>query len=127
MTDPRHVIACNGRRVPLHPTGIDGEYVAGVRYRAWKPALGFHPNIEPHSPLIFDIVDTWSNKAINGCTYWSSHPGGRNYETFPVNKEEAEARRISRFAPMGHSQGVIEIGDALCTPETPMTLDLRRV
>lgn len=127
MTDPRHVITCNGRKVPLHPTGIDGEYVAGVRYRAWQPAQGFHPNITPHSPLVFDIVDTWSNKAINGCTYWSSHPGGRNYETFPVNKEEAEARRISRFAPMGHSQGKIIVGDPECPPESPMTLDLRRI
>ena len=37
MVEPRHVISCNGLRVPLHPTGINGQYVAGVRYRAWQP------------------------------------------------------------------------------------------
>ncbi len=105
LTDSRYVLACNGRRVPLVPTGTHGEYVAGVRYRAWQPPSALHPTIGIHSPLVFDLIDTWNGRAIGGCTYRVVHPGGRSYDRFPVNAMEAESRRNTRFQDWGHSVG----------------------
>lgn len=126
LTDSRYVITCNGRTVPLHPTGIQGEYVAGVRYRAWQPPSALHPMIGVHSPLIFDIVDTWNNRSLGGCSYHVVHPGGRSYETFPVNAFEAEGRRISRFRVIEHTTGVVKAEPAEVNADYPYTLDLRR-
>ena len=106
LTDSRYIVTCNGRRLILHNTGTHGEYVGGVRYRAWQPPSALHPTIGVHSPLAFDIIDTWNERAIGGCTYHVSHPGGRHYDTFPVNAYEAEARRVSRFGTDGHTPGV---------------------
>ncbi|MGH8508281.1 MAG: DUF2126 domain-containing protein [Gammaproteobacteria bacterium] len=108
MTDARYVLACHGRRVPLRATATQGEYVAGVRYRAWQPPSALHPTIGVHSPVVFDLIDTWNGRAIGGCTYHVAHPGGRNPTVFPVNAYEAEARRVGRFWPSGHSPGVLE-------------------
>jgi uncharacterized protein (DUF2126 family)/transglutaminase-like putative cysteine protease len=126
LTGGRHMVACNGRPLPLAPTGVRGEYVAGVRFRAWSAPSALHPTIGVHAPLTLDIVDTWSERAIGGCTYHVSHPGGRSYETFPVNANEAEARRVSRFWPHGHTPGPMRIVPEPPNPSFPFTLDLRR-
>jgi len=107
LTPERYVLACNGRRVPLRSTGRHGEYVAGVRYRAWQPPSALHPLIGVHSPLVFDLVDTWNGRSVGGCTYHVSHPGGRSYDTQPVNAFEAESRRVNRFWNFGHTPNVI--------------------
>ena len=143
----RYVVTCNGRRVPLHNTGTHGEYVAGVRFRAWQPPSALHPTIGSHSPLLFDIIDTWNGRSIGGCTYHVAHPGGRSYEVFPVNPYEAETRRFSRFwnhghtggplkpppeyeqlvtfLPQGHVPGPMTPPPEEVNPEYPGTLDLR--
>jgi uncharacterized protein (DUF2126 family)/transglutaminase-like putative cysteine protease len=127
LTDSRHIVTCNGRKLPLKNTGVNGEFVAGVRFKAWSPPSSLHPQIGAHSTLVFDIIDTWKNRAIGGCTYYVSHPGGRFYDTFPINGNEAESRRISRFFSFGYTPGTLqyEISEEL-NPEFPHTLDLRK-
>jgi len=105
INDSRYILLCNGFRVPLTATPVKGEYVCGIRYRAWQPPSALHPTIGVDTPLTFDIVDTWNSRSIGGCTYYVSHPGGRSYDTFPVNSFEAESRRVSRFGNTQHSQG----------------------
>jgi uncharacterized protein (DUF2126 family)/transglutaminase-like putative cysteine protease len=126
MTDPRYVLTCNGRRVPLHPTGVQGEFVAGIRYRAWQPPSCLHPTIPVDGPLVFDLVDDWMDRSAGGCQYHVGHPGGLNPQTFPVNALEAETRRATRFLAFGHTGGKAMIKDDGPNPEFPLTLDLRR-
>ncbi len=147
LTDSRYVLTCNGYRIPLRSTGTHGEFVAGVRYRAWAPPSALHPTIGVHSPLVFDLIDAWNGRSIGGCTYHVMHPGGRNYEVFPVNAFEAESRRINRFWAFGHTppphvhppivdtaqgrfettgaKGSVDIPESRPNPEYPHTLDLR--
>ncbi len=127
LAGDRFILTCNGRRIPLHPTGTNGEKVAGVRFRAWQPPECLQPTIGVHAPLTFDLVDTWNRRSLGGCRYHVTHPGGLNYTTFPVNAYEAERRRLSRFFAMGHTPGEIPIPPAEpLNPELPFTLDLRR-
>ncbi|MCR8923420.1 transglutaminase family protein [Dasania sp. GY-MA-18] len=150
LTDSRYILSCNGYRLPLMNTGVQGEYVAGVRFRAWQPPSALHPMIPVHSPLVIDLIDTWSGRAVGGCTYHVSHPGGRHFETFPVNSLEAEGRRLARFWDIGYTPGnlaaqfsglssagyftaqgstpgPIAPPEDIIEPEYPHTLDLRRV
>lgn len=148
LNEARYILTCNGRRIPLRATRVKGEYVAGVRYQAWCPPSALHPTMGVHTPLVFDLVDVWNERSVGGCTYHVGHPGGRNYETLPVNAYEAEGRRFSRFWDYGHTtgpatpvpvvpaagrfeQGGHPPGPAVpaepeINPEYPLTLDLRR-
>ncbi|WP_334120025.1 transglutaminase family protein [Limnobacter sp.] len=123
--DERYTLTCNGVKIPLHSTGTEGEYVAGVRYRAWQPPNALHPTIGVHTPLVFDLIDTWNGRSLGGCQYHVAHPGGRNYDIFPVNAFEAESRRLTRFFRMGHTQGKVQPKSPSGRSEFPITLDLR--
>lgn len=152
LNGDRYILLCNGARVPLRPTGINEEFVCGIRYRAWQPPSALHPTIGVDTPLTFDIVDTWNGRSIGGCTYYVSHPGGRSYDTFPVNSYEAESRRFSRFGKTAHTQDILvpnttrntlsitqhfieanrqpyvaDIPPALENKEYPYTLDMRKL
>ena len=122
----RYHMAVNGVPLPLNPTGVEGQYVAGVRYRAWQPPSCLHPTIPVDAPLIFDLIDTWNDKSVAGCTYYVEHPGGRNPATVPINAYEAEGRRTARFAPRGHAASLMRLPKPEIIPESPFTLDLRQ-
>jgi uncharacterized protein (DUF2126 family) len=123
----RYLVTCNGYKLPLASAGAFGEQVAGVRFRAWWPPSCLHPTIPTHVPLTFDVFDGWTGRSVGGCRYHVSHPGGRNFETFPINAFEAEGRRLARFESAGHTPGSMVANTIGVHPDFPLTLDLRRV
>ncbi|MDX2287828.1 MAG: transglutaminase family protein [Hyphomicrobiaceae bacterium] len=125
LTDGRHVVTCGGQRLPLVATGTRGEGVAGIRYRAWQPPACLHPTIGVHTPLVIDIVDTWTGRSIGGCRYHVAHPGGKYFDTMPINSLEAEGRRHARFEKHGHTPGPVTVPPERKNPVYPATLDLR--
>jgi uncharacterized protein (DUF2126 family)/transglutaminase-like putative cysteine protease len=124
--ESRFVVACNGRRVPLQPTGAPGELIAGVRYRARQLSATLHPTIPVHAPLVFDMIDRWKERSIGRCTYYAGPPGGRIYTARPANAAEAKERRLERFEVSAAGAGAMEVPEEETNPVFPMTLDLRR-
>ncbi len=121
----RFTLACNGVAVPLLPTGVAGEFVAGIRFKAWQPYSALHPTIPAQTPLVFDVFDQWNGRSLGGMTHHVAHPGGTAYDRFPVNANAAEARRRARFMPFGHTAGTMAMPDGSASAELPRTLDLR--
>ncbi len=121
----QHVVTCNGYRLPLTPTGEADIQVAGVRYKAWNPWSSLHPNLPINTPLVFDVVDARLERSLGGCRYHVIHPGGRNYDTLPLNDNEAEGRRLSRFEAPTHTAGRLKVPPLVVNPDYPHTLDLR--
>ncbi len=123
--DGRYALACNGRRVPLTPTGVPGEAIAGVRYRARRLNATLHPTIPVHTPLQFDLIDTWKSRVAGRCTYFAGRPDGSLYETRPSTAEEARQRRSERFQVAATVAEAVEVPRAEQNPVFPMTLDMR--
>ncbi|WP_043359580.1 DUF2126 domain-containing protein [Belnapia sp. F-4-1] len=123
----RYTLACNGFEVPLVPTDTQGEYVGGIRFKAWDPPSALHPTVRAQGPLVFDLYDRWTGRSLGGLTHHVVHPGGRSYDTLPVNANEAEARRRTRFQPFGHTPNPMPPPAAVPAKEAPRSLDLRRV
>jgi uncharacterized protein (DUF2126 family)/transglutaminase-like putative cysteine protease len=123
--ESRYAVACNGRSVPLQPTGTPGETVAAVRYRARQLSEQLHPTIPVHAPLIFDIIDSWRERSIGRCTYHVAFLDGCPYSTRPLDVTEAADRRRGRFQKSAPIPGFRAVPEAETNSVFPMTLDLR--
>ena len=103
LNDARHVIACNGWRLPLHAhrqrrriRRRSARATAPGRRRA-ELAASDSPTRMRRSPSTSTL--RWSGRSIGGCTDIVSHPGGRSHDRVPVNINEAEARRRGPLLP----------------------------
>jgi uncharacterized protein (DUF2126 family) len=121
----RFAVSCNGRRVPLHPSGAHDEALAGIRYRARRLSAALHPTIPVHTPLTFDLIDTWKARSVGRCSYYASQPDGTLHFSRPADAAEARERRLRRFVTTTPPEGVISTPPMENNPIFPMTLDLR--
>ena len=122
--DSRYMVACNGRRVPLHPATEPAIAVAGVRFRARRLSATMHPTIPVHSPLTFTLIDRRNQRSLGQCVYRIEPPEGREYSGRPVDAAEALARRLERFEVVDPMVPV-RIPEEESNPIFPGTLDLR--
>jgi len=127
LDENRYALTCNKVLVPLRKTETNDCKIAGIRFKAWNPTYTMHPNLPIHTPLVFDVVDLQNEVSVGGFRYHVFHPGGRNYETTPVNVNEAEGRILSRFERTAHTSKKIKVRKIEPHPDFPYTLDLRRV
>ena len=125
VPNSRFAVSCNGRRVPLTMTGVEGEAVAGIRYRARRLSAALHPTIPIHTPLTFDLIDTRSNRIIARCTYFSAAPDGTVHTSRPRDADEARARKAQRFQVLEPPSDLVRTPVEENNPVYPMTLDLR--
>ncbi|MGO8998398.1 MAG: DUF2126 domain-containing protein [Polyangiaceae bacterium] len=126
LVPERHTVTVNGHALPLRATGVAGEHVGGVRFRAWAPPHSLHPHLGIHHPLRFDVVDTWAKRSLGACGYHVWHPEGRGYAAPPLTRFEASARRAQRFTIEGQSPYPVVARPASAHADAPYTLDLRR-
>ena len=124
-TESRYLVTCNGRRVPLRPVGESGQAVGGIRYRARRLSNTLHPTIPVHTPLVFELVDTFKERSVAHCTYYAGPPDGSEHKTRPSSVAEANDRRLQRFQTSIPSPESIAIPAEENNPTFPMTLDLR--
>jgi uncharacterized protein (DUF2126 family) len=116
---------------PCRRPAVEACFVAGIRYRAWQPPSCLHPTIGVHAPLVtIDLFDTWSGRAVGGCTYHVGHPGGRGHDDLPGQRTtRPKGRRNARFVTGGHTPGTpvsVTLPAAETNTHFPYTLDLRR-
>jgi uncharacterized protein (DUF2126 family)/transglutaminase-like putative cysteine protease len=123
--ESRYAVACNGRRVPLQPTGEPGVALGGVRFRARRLSASLHPTVPVHAPLVFDLIDCLTGHSIGQCTYYVGPPDGGSYAARPANAAEADGRRMERFKVEASALSPMAAPAEEMNPLFPMTLDMR--
>jgi uncharacterized protein (DUF2126 family)/transglutaminase-like putative cysteine protease len=126
LVPERHAVMVNGLSLPLRSTGVAGEFVGGVRFRAWAPPHSLHPHLGIHHPLRFDILDTWGKRSLGAFAYHVWHPEGRAFLAPPLTRFEAAARRARRFTVESPTAWPATAKPASAHPDAPYSLDLRR-
>lgn len=124
--DERHAVLVNGHSLPLRTTGEAHRHVGGVRFRAWAPPHSLHPHIGIHHPITIDLLDRWSRRSLGGCVYHVWHPEGQAFDSPPLTRFEAAARRSQRFTTGSHTAYPIDPVYTEAHSDAPYTLDLRR-
>ena len=123
----RHAVLVNGHQLPLRASGTAGERVGGVRFRAWAPPHSLHAHLGIHHPITLDIIDTWAKRSLGACAYHVWHPEGRSFDSPPLTRFEASARRAQRFTRAEPLRAPVLPRQARAHDDVPYTLDLRRL
>ena len=127
LTVERHVVIVNGVEIPMRPGHGPGVTVAGVRFRAWSPPHTLQPHLGVHHPLRIEVVDGWARRSLAAGTYHVWHPEGRAFDTPPLTRFEASARRAQRFTLDGGTPAPIPIRAVPRSADLAVTVDLRRL